>query len=79
VGFEIDSDTLLDFNYTTKFQKLSIVKMEIALDLIEHKFADVVSMYDQIKPQLEEWFFCPNSWLKVKGCSRWLVLNTKHG
>lgn len=78
VGFEIESDTVLDFNYTTKFQKLSIVKMEIALDLIEHKFADVVSMYDQIKPQLEEWFFCPNSWLKVKGCSRWLVLNTKH-
>jgi hypothetical protein len=76
VGYKIVADHVFDFNYVSQFEKLSLVKMEIAYDLIENKFAGLASMHDQIKSQLETWFFEPNSWLKVMGCSRWLVLDT---
>lgn len=76
IGFELESDTLLDFSYVNEFQKLSIAKMEIAIDLVGLKFDGIGSKYEQIKPQLEDWLTHAGSWLRVKGISRWLVLKS---
>lgn len=72
-GWEKVIDNRLVFEYLTEKQKLSLVKMELCLDLIEYKFGGSSSLFDQIKSELKTWFFYPGSCLKVKGCSRWML------
>ena len=74
-GWKVVSDSRLDFNYLTDFQKISAIKLEIGLDLIEHKFGGSPSNFDIIVEDLQPWYFHTDSFLRMKGCSRWLILN----
>jgi hypothetical protein len=76
-GWRLTSDSTLDFNYSTAAQKEALVKMELSLDLIESAFGQKVSNFESIKNELERWCFYPESWVRVTGCSRWLVFKIR--
>lgn len=75
IGYRITSDTLMTIEYKTPEQKKQAVLLELALDLIEHKFGDSPSEFTRIQEQLRPWCFDPDSWLKVSGASRFVVLS----
>lgn len=72
-GWRLCSDNRLDFVYSDN-NKMALCKMELALDLIYSKFDDRPSTFNNLLPELENWYLHPQAKVVVKGCSRWLVL-----
>lgn len=75
LGYRLISDTRPVIQYKSLEQKKLAVQLELALDLIEHKFGDCKSNFDEIQTQLRSWYFYPGSDVKISGASRFIVLN----
>jgi len=74
VGWRVEGNTELDFVYVTDVNKKNLVKMELALDLIEHRLSGHPTKFDELLSELMTWYLTPNSQVAVKGCSRWIKL-----
>lgn len=73
-GWTVDSRSNLNFEYKNEDQKRNLVKMELALDLIEHKLSAHPSRFEEIFEELKPWYYNLESQVIVTGCSSWFVL-----